>query len=29
MRVAGAALAIVLVAGYAQQVRRLDSEVRP
>ena len=28
MLVAGAALGIVLVAGYAQQVRRLDSEVR-
>jgi hypothetical protein len=27
--VAGAAVGIVLVAGYAQQVRRLDSEVRP
>lgn len=26
---AGAALGIVVVAGYAQQVRRLDSEVRP
>ena len=29
MLVAGAALALVFVAGYAQQVRRLDSEVRP
>ncbi len=27
--VAGAAVCVVLVAGYAQQVRRLDSEVRP
>jgi hypothetical protein len=27
--VAGAAVGVVLIAGYAQQVRRLDSEVRP